>query len=116
MLLLSPRFFHSSFIHSTGTSGLPFCTAPQQHPRQSDTCARTTRFVCTVNMGWSIENSLVLLTKAGFSVVVWVLLAGAGNSENALSTAPAAFDNSVMNPRWCRFKLIQAAIGRHSCG
>src|SRR6516225_660913 len=46
MLLLSPRFFHSSFIHSTGTSGLPFCTAPQQHPRQSATCATKTRFVC----------------------------------------------------------------------
>src|SRR6516162_6576980 len=46
MLLLSPRLFHSSFIHSTGTSGLPFCTAPQQHPRQSATWATRTRFVC----------------------------------------------------------------------
>src|SRR5215831_19093258 len=46
MLFLSPRFFHSSFIHSTGTCGLPFSTAPQQHPRQSATCATRTRFVC----------------------------------------------------------------------
>src|SRR5215471_1737183 len=46
MLFLSPHFFHSPFIHSTGTSGLPFSTAPQQHPRQSATCATRTRFVC----------------------------------------------------------------------
>src|SRR5215469_12595164 len=46
MMVLSRRFFHSSFIHSTGTSGLSFSTAPQQHTRQSATWATRTRFVC----------------------------------------------------------------------
>src|SRR3974377_87196 len=52
MLFLSPRFFHSSFIHSTGTFGLPFSTAPQQHPRQSDKCAMTMRFVCMEKLAY----------------------------------------------------------------
>jgi hypothetical protein len=30
----SPRFRHSLFSHSTGTSGKPRSTLPQQHPRQ----------------------------------------------------------------------------------
>src|SRR5215831_7536071 len=52
MLFLSPCFFHSSFIHSTGTFGLPFSTAPQQHPRQSDKCAMTMRFVCMEKLAY----------------------------------------------------------------
>jgi hypothetical protein len=31
----SPRFRHSFFNHSTGTSGSPRSTLPQQHPRQT---------------------------------------------------------------------------------
>jgi hypothetical protein len=41
----SPRFRHSLFSHSTGTSGKPRSTLPQQHPRQIVICPITRRFV-----------------------------------------------------------------------
>jgi len=41
----SPRFRHSVFSHSTGTSGKPRSTLPQQQPRQIVTCPTTRRFV-----------------------------------------------------------------------
>jgi len=40
-----PRFRHSLFSHSTGTSGKPRSTFPQQHPRQIVICPTTRRFV-----------------------------------------------------------------------
>lgn len=41
----SPRFRHSLFSHSTGTSGKPRSTLPQQQPRQIVICPTTSRFV-----------------------------------------------------------------------
>jgi hypothetical protein len=41
----SPRFRHSFFSQSTGTSGNPRSVLPQQHPRQIVTCPTTKRFV-----------------------------------------------------------------------
>ena len=41
----SPRFRHSLFSHSTGTSGKPRSTLPQQQPRQIVICPITMRFV-----------------------------------------------------------------------
>ena len=41
----SPRFRHSLFSHSTGTSGKPRSTFPQQQPRQIVICPTTRRFV-----------------------------------------------------------------------
>ena len=41
----SPRFRHSFFNHSTGTSGKPRSTLPQQQPRQTVICPMTRRFV-----------------------------------------------------------------------
>ncbi len=41
----SPRFRHSFFSHSTGTSGKPRSTLPQQQPRQIVICPTTRRFV-----------------------------------------------------------------------
>jgi hypothetical protein len=41
----SPRFRHSLFSHSTGTSGKPRSTLPQQQPRQIVSCPTTRRFV-----------------------------------------------------------------------
>src|ERR1017187_2344704 len=43
--LSSPRFRHSLFSHSTGTSGNPRSTLPQQQPLQIVTCPNTRRFV-----------------------------------------------------------------------
>jgi hypothetical protein len=40
-----PRFRHSLFSHSTGTSGSPRSTLPQQQPRQIVICPTTRRFV-----------------------------------------------------------------------
>jgi hypothetical protein len=41
----SPLFCHSLFSHSTGTSGKPRSTLPQQQPRQIVICPTTRRFV-----------------------------------------------------------------------
>jgi hypothetical protein len=41
----SPRFRHSVLSHSTGTSGKPRSTLPQQQPRQIVICPTTRRFV-----------------------------------------------------------------------
>jgi len=41
----SPLFRHSLFSHSTGTSGKPRSTLPQQQPRQIVICPTTSRFV-----------------------------------------------------------------------
>ena len=41
----SPRFRHSLFSQSTGTSGKPRSTLPQQQPQQIVICPTTTRFV-----------------------------------------------------------------------
>jgi hypothetical protein len=41
----NPRFRHSLFSHSTGTSGRPRSTLPQQQPRQIVICPTTRRFV-----------------------------------------------------------------------
>jgi len=41
----SPRFRHSLFNHSTGTSGKPRSVLPQQQPRQIVICTTTTRLV-----------------------------------------------------------------------
>jgi hypothetical protein len=41
----SPLFRHSLFSHSTGTSGKPRSTSPQQQPRQIVICPSTRRFV-----------------------------------------------------------------------
>lgn len=40
-----PRFRHSLFSHSTGTSGNPRSVLPQQQPRQIVTCPTTRRLV-----------------------------------------------------------------------
>jgi len=53
----SPRFRHSLFSHSTGTSGSPRSTLPQQQPRQIVICPTTRRLVFS---GQSLSSFTVL--------------------------------------------------------
>jgi hypothetical protein len=59
----SPRFRHSLFSHSTGTSGKPRSTLPQQHPRQIVIWPITRRFVFSgqSRSSFTMSNSPVLL-------------------------------------------------------
>src|SRR5215472_11164406 len=97
MLFLSPRFFHSSFIHSTGTCGLPFSTAPQQHPRQSATCATRTRFVC-------IEK-LVNVTVLAFSSCKCVRCLGPATKRSQRSARNLFICRSAGKTRHCAFSI-----------
>ena len=56
-----PRYFHSRFSHSTGTSGCPLWVCPQQQPLQTLICPSIGRLVETAVVGSGLIDTLDII-------------------------------------------------------